>query len=344
MLIASPNGEVSGVKVTNWATSEGFSLFAKYLQLMVKQLPVSRVSYVAFVAIAAWFLLLLADLVWVLIPSSQDNVMMLPINSSQSTKPLGKRQGVSKDGLHIESMQAWHLFGLMDEAAIGAEEPVAADEEVDIKASETRLQLTLLGVMASDVSTSGYAVISHQSKSELYKVGDKIPGGRDVKLSRVFSDRVIIDNHGNYEALYLYDESLNKNKVKTVAKSKGGKSTARKKKGVVDNRGNEDLRKMANDYRQQLLKNPMSLADAIKISIAKDAEGNIIGYRVRPGRHRKQFTDFGLKSGDIVTSINGVELDDPSKAMELYRDMRDATEATVVVSRGEEELTLMLGL
>ena len=42
--------------------------------------------------------------------------------------------------------------------------------------------------------------------------------------------------------------------------------------------------------------------------------------------------------------LHGIELTDPGKAMELYRVMRSAEEASFAVRRGEEELTLVVGL
>ena len=59
-----------------------------------------------------------------------------------------------------------------------------------------------------------------------------------------------------------------------------------------------------------------------------------------PGRDRAQFEQMGFKAGDVVTGVNGIVLTDPGKAMELYRVMRSAQEASFDVQRGGETLNI----
>ena len=46
----------------------------------------------------------------------------------------------------------------------------------------------------------------------------------------------------------------------------------------------------------------------------------------------------------LVTGVNGIELTDPGKAMELYRVMREAGEANFNVLRNGEQLNLVVQL
>lgn len=191
---------------------------------------------------------------------------------------------------------------------------------------------------SSDVNLS-YAIIEYQGKSDLYKVGDALPAGRNVLLSKVLADRVIIDNRGEFEAVFLYDDAKDK-PGRPIAKTDN--NSAQKK--MIDKRNNPNITRMAGKYRQQLLTNPMSLLDVINITMAKDSQDNLLGYRVRPGKHRKQFQTLGLKTGDIITSVNGVSLDDPAKAMQLYQNLRSTTEAAFTIKRGNETVNLVIGL
>ncbi len=112
---------------------------------------------------------------------------------------------------------------------------------------------------------------------------------------------------------------------------------------MEDMRQNPEVAKLAASYRERLYSNPTSLADVIKISMAR--EGNeIIGYKIQPGRDREQFQKMGFQPNDIVTSINDIQLNDPKRALDLYNVIRTAKEATFVVRRGEDELTLMVSL
>ena len=68
--------------------------------------------------------------------------------------------------------------------------------------------------------------------------------------------------------------------------------------------------------------------------------GAVVGLRVRPGRNRQVFDNLGLQTNDIVTAVNGTELTTATIAMEVYRSMRNATEASLQVKRGDEQLTV----
>ena len=323
--------------MSHWASVEKISDLGNRAFAGLALVPASGYRFAAYLFIVIWFLVMLSELFWSFIPVPEVK------NSDQALAIMAKPQQKQSqaDEVNVETMRQWHLFGQAEQLAVNESiDNVAVADDVNEDARETRLNLTLMGLFeAEDDPADGFASIEHQGKSELYKVGDKVPGGRDVQLAKVLTDRVILDNRGSYEALLLWDENQ---RVKPTAtpeqRDKGGR------KQVLDQRSNSEISAMASKYRKQLLSNPMSLADVIKVSVAKDGEGNIIGYRIRPGRHRKQFSQFGLKSGDIVTAVNGTALDDPAQAMQLYGQLKTATEASFDVKRGNEDLTLIINL
>ncbi len=61
--------------------------------------------------------------------------------------------------------------------------------------------------------------------------------------------------------------------------------------------------------------------------------GELKGYRLYPGRNREQFAGLGLQPGDLVTEINGMTLNNPAQAMELFRSLANTTSVTVVIDR-----------
>ena len=320
-------------------SAERFLLYSTKVSALFAAVPVHRYRTAAYLFTCAWFLIILSELFWSLIPvpNVQDTAT---VNHRSTVKKTTKN---SASNVNLNKLQQWSLFGLQDaEPEVIEDVASVVADDVNDNAKETRLSLVLMGAIKASVPENSWALISHQSKSELYKIGDKIPGGRDVTLSKVLSDRVIIDNRGSYEALLLWDEKRKQSMQAQAVVAKKPQPKASKK--LLDQRKNNKLSSLAGGYRKQLLSNPMSLSDVIKVSVAKDSDGNIIGYRVRPGRHRKQFTDFGLKSGDIVTSVNGTGLDDPSQAMQLYGQLREMTEASLEIKRGEEILTIMISL
>lgn len=200
--------------------------------------------------------------------------------------------------------------------------PVKAAPTVSEEAKETVLKVELNGVFVSSNSAQAHAIIAQGNKQSLYRVGDNLTDLGGVKLVKVMSDRVIIDNNGKEEAILLYP--------------KGEQISA------PDTVHYEDTLKRApnaSSADKTLVRSLKSrrLTDVVKVSMARD-NGAVIGFRVRPGRNRQAFEQLGLQTNDIVTAVNGVELIDSKVAMEVYRSMRSATQASIQINRGDQQL------
>jgi len=64
--------------------------------------------------------------------------------------------------------------------------------------------------------------------------------------------------------------------------------------------------------------------------------GQSIGFRLFAIRRGSLFDRIGLKNGDIIRSINGNEMTDPSKAMALLQELRDANNLDVDITRNQQ--------
>ncbi len=90
---------------------------------------------------------------------------------------------------------------------------------------------------------------------------------------------------------------------------------------------------MLTSIRDKLLTDPSKASDYIRIQPA-NIDGQQRGYRIYPGRDRSVFNGAGLRPGDLVTSINGVGLDDPARALQMLGELSSANSLTVMVERG----------
>ncbi len=287
-----------------------------------------RLRLMLCVVLGLWVLWTLSGLLWHVYPDSPAAVAQTePVND------VGLSVSARSINVDVEAMRAWHLFGKQADAA-ATQQVVISNEPTDIErgAKETRLNLLLRGVLASDEGEAGRAMIESQGKQDVYSLGEKLPVGGRVTLARILPDRVILDNAGKYELLRLFED-----KSDTVAVLQ---APTVNEEEIEDE---PDVASMANDYRERLYSNPQSLADVVKISAVRQG-GQMQGYRVSPGRDRDQFSALGFQANDVVTQVNGIELNDPAKAMELYRLMRSASEASFTVLRGGEEHSLVVNL
>ena len=111
----------------------------------------------------------------------------------------------------------------------------------------------------------------------------------------------------------------------------------------VEKRSDQAATELAQSYRERLYKDPQSLADVVNVSAVRDGD-TLVGYRLKPGKDREQFTQLGFKEGDLVMAGNGVSLDSPANTMILYNSMRTAQEAVFELQREGQQLTLNVNL
>lgn len=303
--------------------------FGQRIGQLATDLPIKSVQKVLFAVLGLWLLYILAQLIWVALPAanSTEQVNGEPVTDSRPGKP--------EEVVDIEALQALNLFGEAGAVPVIDNTPVIVEE--NIEATKTRLNLTLEGIAMAPREAESVAIIVHQRKQEQYHIGDKLPAGNRVILAKVLTDHVILDNNGSYESLWLYDEEKMLQQQTTRPKPVAAKSN------VTDKRNNRSVTSLAKDYKERLYKNPASLAEVLRISPAQ-RDGELIGYRVSAGRDRDQFAELGFQANDIVTSVNGISLDEPSNALEIYKLMRNAKEASFTLERNGEEMEIMVAL
>lgn len=97
--------------------------------------------------------------------------------------------------LRTHDVSRFSLFGAVNQAA-----PVP--EETPEELPETRLRLTLTGILAGRQDNSAGALIEGPDRqTQYYKIGDELPG--NATLHKVFPERVVVERSGRLENLYF---------------------------------------------------------------------------------------------------------------------------------------------
>lgn len=246
--------------------------------------------------------------------------------SVEKTTPINKNSNTSSLPVDITALKAIPLFG---EVVVVQE--VVAEVEQEETITETQLNITLKGLFTSDNQGQGQAIIANGRNDKLYHVGESIKGLSNVKLKQVFNDRVKIDNRGTPEVLYLYPEG------ERIAFNKDAPSTN-------NNRTTSDFvepNKPLGDSGGKTKK----LNEIMRVVRERDkTTGEMLGFRVLPGRDREGFEKSGLKPNDVITSIDGEQLTDLRSAMSIYRNKRDATQVSLLIRREGSEISLDIDL
>lgn len=270
------------------------------------------------VLLVIWVAWQLAGLSWLLVPASprEDVAAVTP-----DLQPAQRRQSVANE----KELAGWHLFG-------EAGQQPAAKKVSPLSAPETRLRLTLKGVFASDDETLGRAIIADpKGKEDSYGIGDPLPGG--AKLSEVYPDRIILERNGRFETLKL-PKKRNASQVQAPVR----RTTYGSNRSDTGNRATAFKK-----YRSEIKNNPASFLNYVRATPARQ-NGKFVGFRLQPGKQRGALKDLGLKPGDIVTSINGVQIDAPAKGMKAMQALGEGDSVNVTLLRGGQEVSLNLTL
>lgn len=255
-----------------------------------------------------------ARLVWLLVPE--------PATWEPAPPPPVAPSGAQR--VDVQALANAALFGrFVAEAA----PQMALDE-----APDTTLNLTLLGIFAGTGPQDSRAIISTGGGQEApYALGAEVVRG--VKLEAIFPDRVILMRQGRPETLRLDKDAPPRALAAAAPQAAAAAPTLP---------GTIVLPQLAS-VREQILQDPSQAANYLRVQPAT-ADGSMRGYRIYPGRDRSLFNAAGLRPGDLVTAINGTELNDATRALQMLTELSTASSVTLTVERGGNLQTVNISL
>jgi general secretion pathway protein C len=304
-----------------------------------------RVQDALIILLVLWSLLSVSQLMW--IPwraSAIESAPALALNPAQASAQIGL---VAVDTSAV--IGSGVFGGIPDEldASSGANESSDNRDGIERNAAETRLPLTLTGIVALTEDGLGSAVIGASGAEQIYAVGDSLPASGQVTLAKVMPQTIVIDNNGTYELLTLYEGV---GLVVPTTPSRAGPATplnravgAPRSEARASVASEAERSEVAQRYRRALYESPETLASLLTVSPVQ-ADGAIIGYRISPSQERAAFDALGFKTGDVVTGVNGLSLSDTTNTLRLYTLMKEATAATFDIAREGGNVTISVDL
>ena len=286
----------------------------------LRQLPPDQVLAKATQVLPPWVTLVLvvavawkvAQLTWLVWPAAAD----LPL--AAIPEPATDSAPSAVAGVDIASVARAHLFGQPPAAA----PPVQRTDVEGLEEYAGRLELS--GTIAADDPKDARAIISDPGGDEkVYAIKEAVPDGST--LHAVYTDQVVLSRNGELTRLELPRDF------------KSQPSSRRQSRRTTASRS----RTRATNLRDAIAQNPTQLTDIIRPTPYHD-QGKLRGYRVYPGRERQKFSRLGLRPGDIVTSINGMALNDPARGIEIFQSLGTATQASITVERNGQQQTLVI--
>lgn len=293
-------------------------------------------AWLACLLAAAWCLWMLAQLTWaILTPLDLDAAPAAASHGGASPALTASRVNVSQ----------FHLFGNGHANA----ERVRA-----IEASQrTRLKLVLHGTVTG---AAGYALIATADGSERsYRTGERIQTG--VTLASVHADHVVLDHDGTHERLDLPRETLaSAARLRPLAPAAathlrpgvpGAPGTSRPpaRPGGTPlyvappaTSGRVDWERARTALQQRA---PEAVAAELQLTPVFDGM-ELRG--VRLGADNPLLAGSGLRRDDVVTAVNGVQLDSIARGEQLMHELQGAGTVQVTVLRDGTPQTLDIDL
>jgi general secretion pathway protein C len=218
-----------------------------------------------------------------------------------------------------------HLFG-----ARPVERSAAGDPG---NGPDTRLALALSGIIAVKDSDQGFAILGEQGKpAHLYFTG-AVVAGTSARLYRVFADRVVLERQGELETLRLPRSTV----VGLVSSRPVAAGNLQTSEAGTPARPADASAAALYD------RNHPSPAQGLFNTIGSEqnnVDGRLAGLIVHPPKYIQR--RYGLQDGDLLTAVNGMQINDPEALADMLRTAGPALSLTFTRDGIQQTRTLRL--
>ena len=215
--------------------------------------------------------------------------------------------------------------------------PQAVDDE-EVYA-ESGLPLRLLGTAAlADAARSWAAVEDLESREHLVvRPGDQVKGGAQVL--RIDRRRIVLQNGPKREELRLEEGPSSKEPPRAAARPARGRTPqAARGNDIRANvrRLGENRFSVPRADVDSLTSNPAALFSQARI-LPKYQEGEMIGVQVNSIKAGSLFEQIGIRDGDTITEMNGIQVTGQQESAQILRELTEAKEFDVSVTSVDGE-------
>jgi general secretion pathway protein C len=204
----------------------------------------------------------------------------------------------------------------------------------------TTLPIALLAIMFAPPPADprwSMAIIrdTDQKSAGAFSIGGKV---RDATITDISETRVDLDVQGRQEYLELFDKGPAA--APAVAAAPAAPSSdplaAELEKGIK--KTGENSYEVQRGTVDSLLNNMSALSRAARI-VPEMKDGRAAGFRLFSVRPDGPFAKIGLTNGDVISTINGLEMNSPDQALMVYTKLKSASHLSVGIERSGQKIT-----
>ena len=215
------------------------------------------------------------------------------------------------------------------------------DDECEASPADLKGSVTLV----ADPEKWSMAVVIASRKERLVKVGDLLEG---TQVAAIHQQRVVLLRSGQYECVYIekkkkdkkgsgnkYRSSKNTPKPRSGASKKGNKAQKIKEGVVKKGAGQYEIDRSMLDEQLEDLTNLSRQARVIPHYV----KGKTQGFKIVGVRPNSLYSFLGVRSGDILKSVNGEQISSPTKALEFLEALKTTSQVTIDIERRNQKKT-----
>ncbi len=262
-------------------------------------------------------------------------------SSFSNKKPVQSAKDNKIKPVPLKKPDIMHYAPILEKNPFGPSQkllPISVNQEHKVQQTPIS-DLSLIGT-AVGIENPGYAIFIDRSGSseggeEIFAFGDQV--FNYGKLVKIGTSSVELERDSSiYSIAILYEDTVSNKKISRRKKPLSSKRSSRKSfaKKISDREYVLDSRKV-----QQSLENPERLlTDARLLPVIKNGrqEGFIISEVVPDGMYHS----LGLKNGDTLLKINGLEISNPEVAIQAMSALKGMSSIELDIVRDGTKRTL----
>ena len=215
---------------------------------------------------------------------------------------------------------------------------------------KTGLRLQLLATMVSSDKHFSTALISDLDKMEtgLFHVDDTIKNADVYDIVRD-PHRVIIVNNDTHKLEYI--DEIPGTGATAVGLSGLGVAPVPPPDGEATPVSNTEGIKRISDTQYEISKTKLdsTLGDLNKVAtqariVPSFKNGQANGFKLFSIQPDSIYSAIGVQNGDVITSINGLDINSPEKALEAYTRLKDSQNFDIVLDRRGSTVKMNYGV
>lgn len=279
------------------------------------------------------------------------------------------RLPMTANASEIPERRVFHLEG--PELPAPVEVPKPPDEvktdgpKADGELEQSQLPINLLGTFVASLNDYSYATLQIEGENKIASVGSEYLDGK-AKVVKIAPGHIVLREDAHYTYVKLWGDKPPQAPAGAGGPGKGPPAIGRPPpvsaahppsdvagaNAPTDNppSTNDEIaagisKTGAYDYDVSRSMIDKQLADMQKLQqdarvIPHYKDKDYAGFKlvgVRPG---SLYRALGIRSGDVITSINGDKIDSPNKALQLFESLKNSSDIAVEIERRGQPKTL----